>query len=103
MAGADPSGEDSIYSCDEFPPIGQNNLFWCDPILTHAEKQALLSYDEPERRKWYWIAQAEIAQQSPTIIMYFQRQIFITSTSFHGFKPAPATTSNWNTWEWSME
>jgi peptide/nickel transport system substrate-binding protein len=103
VGGADPSGEDSIYSCDEFPPIGQNNLFWCDPILTHAQKQALLSYDEVERRKWYWIAQAEIAQQSPTIIMYFQRQIFITSTNFHGFIPAPATTSNWNTWEWSME
>jgi len=103
VAGADPSGEDSIYSCDWFPPAGQNNLFWCDQKLTHAEKNALATYDEAQRKPWYWIAQSEIAEQSPTIILYFQRQIFITSNNFQGFRPAPATTSNWNTWEWSMQ
>jgi len=103
VAGSDPSGEDSIYSCDWIPPAGQNNLYWCDQTLTRAEKNALATYDETQRKRWYWVAQSEIAEQSPTIIMYFQRQIFITANNFHGFRPAPATSSNWNSWEWSMQ
>lgn len=103
VAGSDPSGEQSLYSCDQMPPAGQNNLFWCDRRLTIAEKNALLTYDQNERRKWYLIAQQEIADQSATIVLYFQRQIFVTSYNLKGFKPAPATTSNWNTWEWSMQ
>lgn len=103
VAGADPDGDYSIYACDEFPPAGQNNLFWCDPALQQAENNARRAYDQSERKKYYGIAQSELASQSVTIIMWFQRQIFITSPNFKGFVPAPATTSNWNTWEWSMQ
>lgn len=103
VGGEDPSGEDSLYSCDWFPPTGQNDLFWCDQTMTHAEKMGLESYDQALRRPWYQLAQSEIAEQSPTIVLYFQRQIFITAKNFHGFKPAPATSSNWNSWEWTMQ
>jgi len=103
VAGADPDGDYSLYACDEFPPTGQNDLFWCDPTLSRALTAGRLTYDQSERKRAYAIVQSEIASQSVTIVMWFQRQIFVTSTHFHGFKPAPATTSNWNTWEWSME
>ena len=103
VAGADPDGDYSIYGCDQFPPAGQNNLFWCDPVLQRGLDASRATYDLAERKKAYAIVQSEIASQSVTIVMWFQRQIFVTSPHFHGFKPAPATTSNWNTWEWSME
>ncbi len=103
VAPADPDGQYSIYACDEFPPAGQNDLFWCDPTLTQALKDGRSTYDEAQRKKDYGIVQSEIASQSVTIILWFQRQIFVTSQHFHGFKPAPATTSNWNSWEWSMQ
>jgi peptide/nickel transport system substrate-binding protein len=103
VASDDPDGEVSLYSCDQFPPTGQNNMFWCDPTLTHALLAARSTYDMGERKKDYGIAQSEIASQSATIVMWFQRQIYVTSTRFHGFIPAPATTSNWNTWEWSVQ
>ena len=103
VASDDPDGEVSLYSCDQFAPAGQNDMFWCDPTLTKALLAARTTYDTAERKKDYGIAQAEVASQSATIVMWFQRQIYVTSTHFHGFIPAPATTSNWNTWEWSVE
>ena len=103
VAPADPDGDYSVYACDEFPPVGQNDLFWCDPTLSRALAAGRLTYDQSERKKAYAVVQSEIASQSVTIVMWFQRQIFVTSQHLHGFKPAPATTSNWNTWEWSMQ
>jgi len=103
VAGVDPEDELSLYGCDEFPPIGQNNLFWCDPTLQKAELAARQTYDLRERAKYYAITQNEVASQSVTIVLYFWRQIFVTSPNLYGFVPAPATTSNWNTWEWSMQ
>jgi peptide/nickel transport system substrate-binding protein len=102
-AGVDPDDEYSVYGCDKFPPNGQNNLFWCDPVLQRAELAARSTYDLAARKKYYAITQREIASQSVTILLWFQRQIFVTSPAFHGFIPAPATTSNWNTWEWSVQ
>ena len=102
-SGADPSSDESIYTSYSIPPAGQNNLWWSDPVLDHAERAALSSYDQRVRKKYYSIVQKEIAGQAVTIVVFFQRQIFITADGFLNFKPAPATTSNWNTWEWEMK
>jgi len=103
VAGVDPGDDEPIYTTHGFPPAGQNSLYWSDPTLDAAEKGALSSYDQNVRKKYYSIIQKEIAAQSATIIVYFQRQIFVTADGFENFKPAPATTSNWNTWEWEMK
>ncbi|HEV2909139.1 MAG TPA: peptide ABC transporter substrate-binding protein [Candidatus Eremiobacteraceae bacterium] len=103
VAGADPGSDESIYTSYSIPPAGQNNLWWSDPVLDRAERGALSSYDQRVRKKYYSIVQKEIAGQAVTIVVFFQRQIFITADGFQNFKPAPATTSNWNTWEWEMK
>ena len=103
VAGADPGSDESIYTSYSIPPAGQNNLWWSDPALDRAERGALSTYDQRVRKKYYSIVQKEIAGQAVTIVVFFQRQIFITADGFLNFKPAPATTSNWNTWEWEMK
>lgn len=100
-AGVDPD-DSSEYTCKKIPPAGQNTLYWCDPALDAAERGALSAYDRAARKKYYAVIQEELASQSTTIFLYFSRQIFVTSTNLRGFVPAPATTSNWNTWEWSI-
>ena len=102
VASNDPDNE-SLYSGKYVPPVGQNTMFFVDPVVDRAEAAALLTYDHNERKKYYSIVQKEMADQVPTIVIYYQRQIFVTNTNFKGFKPAPATTSNWNTWEWEMQ
>jgi ABC-type transport system substrate-binding protein len=88
--------------CDEIPPVGQNDLYWCDDRLDAAERGALSTYDRSVRKRYYAITQDELASQSVTIFLYFARQVFVTSPDLRGFVPAPATSSNWNTWEWSI-
>ena len=102
VAGADPDNS-SLYMCDQAPPKGQNNLFWCDLTLDGAERGALSTYERATRKKYYSIIEKELADQSVTIFLYYVRQIFVTSPELRGFVPAPATTSNWNTWEWSVQ
>ena len=101
VAGVDPDDE-SLYASYRIPPAGQNNLWWVDPAIDQAEKGALSSYDQNVRKHYYSIIQKEVAAQAVTIILYYQRQIYITSTNLKNFKPAPATSSNWNSWEWEM-
>ena len=100
-AGIDPDDE-SLYASYNIPPAGQNDLFWKDPVIDRAEKGGLSTYDENVRKPYYSVIQKEIASQAVTIVLYYQRQLFVTSTSFKNFKPAPATSSNWNSWEWEM-
>jgi peptide/nickel transport system substrate-binding protein len=102
VAGVDPDDE-SLYASYNIPPVGQNNLYWKDPVIDQAEKGALSSYDESVRKKYYSIIQKEIAGQAVTIVLYFNRQIYVTSTNLQNFYPAPATSSNWNSWEWEMK
>jgi len=102
VAGVDPDDE-SLYASYRIPPAGQNNLWWNDPVIDRAEKGALGSYDQSVRKKYYSIIQKEVAAQAVTIVLYYWRQIYITNKNFKNFKPAPATTSNWNSWEWEMQ
>lgn len=101
VASDDPNNQ-SLYSGKFMPPVGQNSMFYADPVVDRAEDAALLTYDRNERKKYYSIIQKEMAAQVPTIVLFYQRQIFVTSLNFKNFRPAPATTSNWNTWEWEM-
>jgi len=103
VTGADPGGDESLYATWNISPAGENALWWSDPKLDRAEVGALSSYDQRARKPYYSIIQKEIASQAVTIVLYFQRQIFVTADGFKNFVPAPATTSNWNTWEWEMK
>lgn len=101
-SGVDPDNS-SIYGCDQFPPAGQNNLFWCDEALNNAETDALGTFDEQRRIRDYSIIEHELIEQVPTIFIFHNRRIDVLSTSFHGFMPSPATSAFWNTWEWTMQ
>ncbi len=100
--GVDPD-DSSLYGCDQFPPAGQNSLYWCDPKVDAAEKDALSTFDQARRKADYAIIQTELATQVPTIILYTERRADVYTDSFKGFKASPATSAYWNSWVWSME
>jgi peptide/nickel transport system substrate-binding protein len=101
-SGVDPDNS-SIYGCEQFPPKGQNNLFWCDPKLEAAEQDALSTFDQKRRIKDYEIIERELIEQVPTIFLWHSRRVDALSEHFHGFVSSPATSANWNAWEWSMQ
>ncbi|HZV78458.1 MAG TPA: peptide ABC transporter substrate-binding protein [Candidatus Binatus sp.] len=102
VAGVDPDDK-SLYACASIPPNGQNDMYWCDPKIDATENLALSTYDQNVRKKYYLAIQKMLTTDSPTIFTWYVRSISVTSLNFQNFKPAPAVTSNWNTWEWEMK
>lgn len=100
-AGADPD-DSAEYMCDQIPPKGQNDMYWCDDKLDAAERGALSTYDRNVRKRYYSVIQNELSTQAATIVLYFERQTSVTPEGMRGFAPAPSTSNNWNSWEWSI-
>ena len=102
VSGFDPDNS-SLYGCDQFPPAGQNNLFWCDKNLDNAEKDTLGTFDQERRKRDYSIIEHELIEQVPTIFISHNKRVDVISNRFHGYRPGPANSAYWNSWEWSVE
>lgn len=103
--GIDPD-DSSLYMSTQMPNLpagGQNDIFWNDPTVDRLEHEALSTFDIAKRTQAYYGIQREINTQVPTFILFQERAVDVYSDHFHGFKPAPAETNAWNSWEWSME
>lgn len=102
VSGVDPDNS-SLYRCNQFPPAGQNMLFWCDPKLDAAEIDALSHMDQQRRKADYQIISRELGEQAPTVFMFYERRVDVTAKQFHGYLASPASSSFWNSWQWSMD
>jgi peptide/nickel transport system substrate-binding protein len=101
VSGVDPDNS-SLYRCNQFPPQGQNSLFWCDRALDSAEVDALSTMDQERRKKDYETISGELGEQAPTIFMFAERRVDVVPKQFRNFKPSPAESAFWNAWEWSL-
>lgn len=101
VAGIDPD-DSAEYMCNMIPPAGQNDLYWCDDALDAAERGALSTYDRSARQRYENAIQEELASQAVTVVLYFDRQVLITSPALRGLRPSPSGINTWNAWEWSL-
>jgi peptide/nickel transport system substrate-binding protein len=102
--GVDPD-DSTNFMCDQFPAAsggGQNSFFFCDPRLDAAEHVALNEYDLAKRKPAYDTIQSILAEQVPTIFVWYVSRQDIANVDLKGYKPAHAVTTFWNTWEWSI-
>ena len=103
--GVDPD-DSSLYLCNNgqnFPPGGQNNLWWCDQKVDALEHDALSTFDIDQRKKDYYAIQEELVQQAPTVILFAEQRVDVFNSHFKGYIPSPAESASWNSWQWSME
>ena len=100
-AAADPD-DSAIYSADNFAPHGQNALFWNDPAATDAMNDALKTVDVEKRKADYKIVQQRLAEDVPTIVLWFRHEPEIYNKDLHGFTPSPAISVFWDPWEYSI-
>jgi peptide/nickel transport system substrate-binding protein len=99
--GIDPDDSTTIM-CDQIPPHGQNLFRYCNHALDAAERIALTSNDQAVRAKQYAKIQRILVDEVPFITSWFWRHFDVVSDDFHGYKPAHAVTTLWNTWEYSI-
>ncbi len=103
--GVDPD-DSSLYLCNggkNFPPNGQNNLWWCDEKVDALERDALSTFDIARRKQDYFAIQHELVDQAPTFILFAEQRADVFNDHFKGYRPSPAESASWNSWEWSME
>lgn len=102
VSGVDPDNS-SLYRCNQFPPQGQNSIFWCDPVLEAAEIDALGNMDQERRKKDYQVISRELGEQAPTVFLFAERRVDVVPDQFQGFKASPAESAFWNAWQWVMQ
>jgi len=99
--GIDP--DDSIqWECSAIPPAGQNFSAWCDPKFDAAENEALTAYDLRTRKAAYARAQERLAIGLPADFIYFIERTDLVSDRVVGYRPAPAVSTFWNSWEYDL-
>jgi len=82
----------AIYSGHNFAPHGQNALFWNNPVATKAMEAANLTVDEKKRIADYRIVQEAFAQDDPSIILWFRKDLEAYTDALQGFTPTPVIT-----------
>ena len=100
-AAADPD-DSAIYSGTNFAPHGQNALFWDDPQATRAMQDALETVDIARRKTDYKIVQQRLADQVPTIVLWFRHEPEVYNRDLRGFSASPVISIFWNPWEYSI-
>jgi peptide/nickel transport system substrate-binding protein len=101
-ATADPD-DSAIYSSENFAPHGQNALFWDDPVATAAMNAGLATVDWKRRVQAYHIVQRRLAEQVPTIVLWFRHEPQIFNDDLKNFTVTPViTTPFWNPWAYEI-
>jgi peptide/nickel transport system substrate-binding protein len=99
-SGVDPD-DSSQYTCNNFPPNGNNDSRYCSSAMDAAERAALTHFSEATRKKAYARIQTLLHDDVPEIFVYWNRSMEPISVNFKGFDPDPAQ-EGWNAWQWSI-
>jgi peptide/nickel transport system substrate-binding protein len=90
--GDDPIGDFSwVYACDEFPPNGQNDMRWCNPIADKAEHDLYSHYDQAQRNADDAILFEQLAKDVPTVITNGREDVYIYNSDLKNFHPNAVT------------
>jgi peptide/nickel transport system substrate-binding protein len=101
IGGIDPD-DATLWTCDQWPPNGDNYSFSCDPRIDAEERIALGSYRTDARKAAYRRVQELIAQDVPVLFLCWSKRNDARSDLLRNYRPAPAVTEFWNSWEWQM-
>jgi len=100
IAGVDPDDR-TLWACDQRPPNGFNSALLCDPRVDEQEDVATRSYDQRVRRAAYFRIQELLNQDLPAVFLYWELRNDDIRDGFVGYRPAPAVSEFWNSWQWN--
>ena len=87
---------------DELPPTGENYTFWSDPSIGTWQRAGEATYERAQRRPYYVLMQHRFHDAVPFHTIVWRANIDAVNRDLRNFKPAPAVSDFWNTWEWQI-
>ncbi len=100
VAGIDPD-DSAQFMCDNRPPTGYNQSYYCSPAMDAAQTRALASYDVAARKPAYAKVQALLVADAPLDFFWWLRNIQAINPDLHGFDPNPVVET-WDIANWSI-
>ncbi len=80
-----------IYACDAFPPQGQNNPRWCDPVADKAMHALYAHYEQLHRNGDVKIVVDRLANDVPVIVQDQRVDVYAVNSDIKNFDPNAIT------------
>ena len=80
-----------LYSCHGFPPLGQNNLRWCNPKAQAAMNALYTHYDQDQRNQDVRVVQEEFVKDVPSIVTSLREDLIAYNKDLKNFNPNNVT------------
>lgn len=88
--GGNPRQDESnIFSCGRFPPNGQNDTRFCDPVVEAAIARGRVQYDDALRVADSHLIQQRIYDDAPLIVLDSRREIYTYNDDLKNWHPNP--------------
>jgi peptide/nickel transport system substrate-binding protein len=84
------------------PPNGVNYAFYVDRQLGDWQRAGRISYDPAQRKIYYAKIQRRIHDEVPIYTIVWRANVDAVSDRLINFKPAPAISDFWNSYEWNI-
>jgi len=98
-----PDPDDTnLMSPDSLPPAGENYTFYADPQVGAWQREGESSYERARRRPAYVMLQHRFHDAVPFHTIVWRSNIDVYNADLRNFKPAPAVSDFWNSWEWQI-
>ena len=92
----------STLGPESLPGTGVNYAFYIDRELGEWQRAARTSYDLRVRKLYYEKIQRRIHDEVPIYTIVWRANVDAVSDRMRNFKPAPAISDFWNSYEWDI-
>ncbi len=76
-----------LYSCNGFPPKGQNDLRWCNRRAQAAMDALYSHFDQAQRNEDVLIVQQEFVKDVPSVVSSLREDLIAYNKDLKGFHP----------------
>lgn len=91
-----PDPTNPEFSAQNYPGYANERV---DELIELSEREM----DREKRKEYFFEIQEILAEEVPSLYIYFYTEIFAYPTNLKNFKPNPTQAQNtWNIWEWEL-
>ena len=81
--------QDAMFGCDQYQ-VGFNDMKYCNPALDEINDEAVVTFDEQERRKLLIEATNIVNEELPVLVLHFSKALVGAQDRVKNYQP--------NTW-----